>query len=124
MDRRRFFKIATMTAAAAALPEVIKGAVRHGLPKCRITVLRKECYMDLQSLYLDDPETGPCGKMECGATFEIASGTCPPGMCPRAWESIAAAIASRSNCSDIQANGTFLTSCPDGSRPVIFKVEM
>ena len=28
--------------------------------KCKITVLRKECYNDLQEQYLADPKSGPC----------------------------------------------------------------
>lgn len=125
MDRRHFFKIASLAAAALAVPKLVKGAIKSPvIPRCRVTVLRKECFMDIQSLYLDDPETGPCDKMECGATFDISGNTCPAGMCPRAWENIRAAIDSRSSCNGIPASGTFISSCPDGTRPVIFKVEI
>ena len=37
--------------------------------KCRITVLRKECYEDLQAEYLADPKSGPCPMFEVGQEF-------------------------------------------------------
>ena len=34
--------------------------------KCKITVLRKECYKDLQEEYLTDPHSGVCPFFEVG----------------------------------------------------------
>jgi hypothetical protein len=34
--------------------------------KCKITVIRKECYTDLQEQYLADPKSGPCSIFELG----------------------------------------------------------
>lgn len=39
--------------------------------KCKITVLRKECYADLQQQYLADPHAGPCPLFEVGQTFVL-----------------------------------------------------
>ena len=37
--------------------------------KCRITVLRKECYSDLQEEYLANPKSGVCPMFEVGQEF-------------------------------------------------------
>lgn len=37
--------------------------------QCKITVLRKELYPDLQRQYLADPESGPCPIFEVGQEF-------------------------------------------------------
>ena len=34
--------------------------------KCKITVIRKECFIDLQEQYLADPKSGPCSMFEVG----------------------------------------------------------
>lgn len=39
--------------------------------KCKITVLRKECYADLQREYLADPASGPCPVFEVGQEFVL-----------------------------------------------------
>ena len=78
MDRRRFFKTAGLSALAVAAemtPLPLKGSelfyasetsnretnsnktMKH---KCKITVLKRECYQDLQGKYLADPKSGPC----------------------------------------------------------------
>ena len=37
--------------------------------KCKVTVLRKELYPDLQEQYLADPKSGPCPFYEVGQEF-------------------------------------------------------
>ena len=37
--------------------------------RCKITVLRKECFEDLQQQYLADPHSGPCPYFEVGQEF-------------------------------------------------------
>ncbi|MCM1162660.1 MAG: TIGR04076 family protein [Muribaculaceae bacterium] len=90
----------------------------------RVTVLRRACFPDLQDLYLEDPESGPCDSFATGETFDISNG-CPPGFCPRAWSAIQRAIDDASHCpGNPGENGTIIASCPDGTRPVIFKIEL
>lgn len=137
MDRRSFFKLSAIAAAVSALPRWVSAAETRKcsgsvmntspvtIPPCRVTVLRKECYMDIQSLYLDDPEAGACDSMECGATFSSNDGSCPEGFCPKAWESIRATLADPKACHGRNsAAATAIASCPDGTRPVIFKIEI
>ena len=37
--------------------------------KCRVTVIDKKCYKDLQAKYLADPESGECPFYKIGDTF-------------------------------------------------------
>ena len=37
--------------------------------KCKITVIGKKCYADLQEKYLADPKSGPCPMFEVGQEF-------------------------------------------------------
>ncbi len=37
--------------------------------KCKITVIDKKCYADLQEKYLADPKSGPCPLFEIGQEF-------------------------------------------------------
>ncbi len=135
MDRRHFCKIATLTlgalalqknnAAAAPLPVRSEGGGEVLLPvSCRVTVIRRECYQDLQDMYLDDPEEGPCRAFETGDTFLLAEGdACPKAFCPRAWQTICRVLRENGGCAATQRYGLLLASCPDGSRPVVFKIE-
>ena len=60
---------------------------------CRISVVRLECYEDLQSMYLDDPEEGPCRSFHVGEKWNIKSGdVCPPGFCTHAWDALVASV--------------------------------
>ena len=79
MDRRKFFKLTGVSVLAMAFNNKYllandaklfynqenittigtnKGKVmKH---KCKITVLKRECYKELQNRYLADPNSGPC----------------------------------------------------------------
>jgi uncharacterized repeat protein (TIGR04076 family) len=129
MDRRRFCKIATLAVGALGLSAVDAQASRlsgHAMPSlkmpcaCRVTVIRKECYMDIQSLYLDDPDEGACPACECGDAWTFSHGSiCPEGFCRQAW----GAIVSIMNLECSKGNdGVRVVACPDGARPVVFKV--
>lgn len=37
--------------------------------KCKVTVIKKECYTDFQAQYLADPKSGPCPCYNVGDTF-------------------------------------------------------
>ncbi len=130
MDRRHFCKVAAFAAGAIGL-SLPKASASGTLSRtvmtrgCRVTVIRRECYEDLQSLYLDDPETGRCDRFETDDSVVFRPGDgCPRGFCPAAFETLKNAVDGISSCTppDGMAN-IILTSCPDGSRPVIFKIE-
>ncbi len=122
MDRRHFCKVAALAAGAIGLGGLDSKAasVSKGF---RITVLRRECYEDLQALFLDDPETGRCERLSTGQSFDVAPGAgCPDDFCPLAFRSLTEYINSCHNCIESH-NGTIIASCPDGSRPVIFRID-
>lgn len=106
MDRRRFCKIATLAVGALGFSVIEARASFRGeydtsslrMPcACRVTVIRRECYMDIQSLYLDDPDEGACGAYECGDTWTfMADDKCPEGFCTQAWGAIISILKSGS----------------------------
>ena len=139
MNRRHFCKIASLTFAALSsgtLPAVASGvanstdktysgsSLRRLGKACRLTVLRRECHLDLQSLYLDDPDAGPCRAFRAGdeMTFE-AGASCPNDFCPKLWEMICAAVGS-TPCTAGRIPSTTILACPDGTRPVIVRVDV
>ncbi|MCM1483951.1 MAG: TIGR04076 family protein [Muribaculaceae bacterium] len=101
--------------------------------RCRITVLRRECFTDLQSRYLDDPEAGPCHMFKCGDEFTVdlmnyddfSSGK---RFCPKAWRVLSTHVDAvlragmDADCGLSCHDRAVIVSCPDGTRPVIFKV--
>lgn len=122
MDRRHFCKVAALAAGAIGIGNIETKAAPL-TAGCKITVLRRECYEDLQNLFLDDPETGRCDIFYTGQSFIVPAGSeCPEGFCPTAFESIKTHIDGSKNCTKNHP-GIILASCPDGSRPVIFKIE-
>lgn len=91
---------------------------------CRLTVLRRECHTDLQALFLDDPETGPCSLFRSGDEFRFAAGDrCPDNFCPRLWEAVCSTLSSDS-CAATLEEKTLILACPDGTRPVIVRVDI
>lgn len=138
MDRRHFCKIASLAAGAlgfgslplAASSPLSENQGKSGrlplMPKqgCRLTVVRRECHQDLQSLFLDDPETGPCKAFKSGDEFSFAGGdSCPDGFCPHLWESICMTL-NRNSCTPVLKDNTIILSCPDGTRPVIVRIDL
>lgn len=122
MNRRMFCKLAAGSALMAALmPQRLLGAVRCG-QRCAVSVVRCECFDDLQSKFASDPDGGACPKLKAGMNWKV-TGTemsMPKGMCPKAWEVIRASIQDKSTgCSGGDEN---FVCCPDGIRPVIFKI--
>lgn len=132
MNRRKFCKIVGLSVVAAALSPVSVSAVAS-VRRCRITVIRRECFIDLQSRYLDDPEAGPCERFACGDEMvvdasnygDFASGR---KFCPRAWSAIQGAVDRvlagdvSDACGESLHDGASIICCPDGTRPVVFKV--
>ena len=104
--------------------------------KCRITVLRKECYEDLQAKYLADPKSGPCPMFEAGQEFILERNAdrddfwhMPDGKsCTEAWDAISRYVYSAFQGGSIMRGWTndekmMIACCNDGTRPVIFKIE-
>lgn len=147
MDRRRFFKQAGMTALAVAIgsntlpvkgdelfynyPDVssMNKRMKH---KCKITILKRECYRDLQAEYLADPKSGPCPYFHEGQEiivdsdnfFRMLNGT----FCAEAWDCISRYVYAALQGGSIMQGWTnnekvMITCCNDGTRPVIFKLE-
>lgn len=137
MNRRNFCKITALLAAGAAIAPsrlfaVEKNKSVQPFPACKIQVLRKECFYDLQSRYLDDPETGPCPQFQCGQEIivthenikEFEKGN---NFCPKAWSCIRRhvhdALGNSANTCGISHNEkSTIACCSDGTRPVIFKI--
>ncbi|MDO5536839.1 MAG: TIGR04076 family protein, partial [Desulfovibrionaceae bacterium] len=79
--------------SAAAVSETEQGAggaaMKH---KCRITVLRRELYQDLQQQYLADPESGKCPFFKDGQEIMVDSDgffrMLHGSFCSEAWDCI------------------------------------
>lgn len=137
MDRRHFCKIASLTFVALSSGAIPAAASRTANPTdnpdptghrrlrkaCRLTVLRRECHLDLQALYLDDPDAGPCRAFRAGdeMTFD-AGAACPSDFCPRLWEMICATVG-EDPCFTRRLPSTTILACPDGTRPVIIRID-
>lgn len=99
---------------------------------CKVTVLRKECFADLQEQYLADPKSGPCPMFEVGQEFLFDSAgyesmNCGK-FCMEAWDAINryvyAALQGGSIMRDwTNDEKTMIACCNDGTRPVIFRIE-
>lgn len=101
--------------------------------RCIVEVLRCQCFSDLQGRYLDDPEVGPCSHFHVGDKIEITPDNLQAlknsgRICRQAWHTLepyimaALATGSTSECAPAQNISQAIVSCPDGTRPVIFKV--
>ena len=150
MDRRKFFKAAGLSALAVTAginPLPSQGAeLSYAAPqtnrlmndnkkmkhKCKITVLKRECYQDLQAKYLADPKSGPCPFFREGQEiivdsenyFRMLHGT----FCAEAWDCISRYVYAALQGGSIMRGWTndekmMITCCNDGTRPVIFKLE-
>ncbi|MFC1724602.1 TIGR04076 family protein [candidate division KSB1 bacterium] len=99
------------------------------MPKCKITVLKRTINQDLIDEYLDD-ECKSIGLCDCfrdgqEILIEDYSGV-PDDFCASAWADIRKdilTVAMGANMPGMRQPGTFITSCTDWFRPVIFKVE-
>lgn len=108
-------------------------AVKH---KCKITVLRKELYEDLQEEYLADPKSGACSIFEVGQEFILERDgekddfwhMMDGKFCGEAWDCISRYVYTALQGGSIMRGWTndekvMIASCNDGTRPVIFKIE-
>lgn len=97
------------------------------MKNCKITVIRKACYADLQKQY-ENPISHACD-LEEGQIFLSVGGQKPAGLCDSAWESMRFFVTELA-----LGNGNFydgwmknpyaaMISCNDGFRPVSFYIE-
>ena len=100
--------------------------------KVKITVIKKECYEDLQEKYLADPKSGPCSMFEVGQEFIINGhgfNTMNDGhFCMEAWDAISRYVYAALQGGSIMNGWTndekmMIACCNDGTRPVVFKIE-
>lgn len=104
-------------------------AVKH---MCKITVLRRELYEDLQEEYLANPKSGKCPYFQEGQEWLVDSKTyfrmLEGGFCAEAWDCISRYVYSALQGGSIMRGWTndermMIACCNDGTRPVIFKLE-
>lgn len=104
--------------------------------KCKITVIRKECYEDLQKEYLADPKAGPCPIFEVGQEFILERSEkrddfwhmMDGKFCSEAWDAISRYVYTALQGGAIMEGWAhddkmMIACCNDGTRPVIFKIE-
>lgn len=148
MDRRKFIKLAgtsVLTVAIGGRFQTVDGkelfydrpkietknnsVMKH---KCKITVLKRECYKDLQEKYLADPKSGPCPFFYEGQEFVVENEDFFRMMhgkfCSEAWDCISRYVYAALQGGSIMRGWTndermMITCCNDGTRPVIFKLE-
>jgi uncharacterized repeat protein (TIGR04076 family) len=100
--------------------------------KVKLTVLRKECYRDLQEQYLANPESGPCRMFEVGQEILFDGEAFFRGLhgkfCSEAWDAVSRYIYAGLQGGAFMRGWTnddkvMITCCNDGTRPVVFKLE-
>ena len=102
------------------------------MAKCKVTVIDKKCYPELQEKYLADPKSGVCPVFEVGQEF-LFDGTTYESMnkgkfCMEAYDAINRYIYTAIQGGSIMRGWTndekmMIACCNDGTRPVIFKIE-
>ena len=129
MDRRNFLKISLAGSALALLPSGLRAASLASSAASgsyRVSVVRRNCFDDLQSCYLDDPEAGACPVFSDDFSEILTLGDKMPShlvgkFCPKAWSALSSAASDISDCAD--SAQVRLASCGDPTRPVVFKIE-
>ena len=105
--------------------------------ECKITVIRKECFDNLQEKYLSNPRSGPCPVFEVGQEFILERNSKRddfwhmldgPFPCAEAWDCISRYVYTALQGGSIMKGWTndekmMIACCSDGTRPVIFKLE-
>ncbi len=92
--------------------------------RVRITVLRRSQNVDFLEQW-SDYVWDPCERLKEGQVFVSHRGNIPPGFCSWAWGDIqkyVMTLARGGNFVGVK-EGTFVTCCTDGFRPVFFLVE-
>ena len=104
--------------------------------KCKVTVIDKKLYPELQQKYIADPNAGACPFYQVGQEFiferygnaddfwRMGKGS----QCSEAWDCISRYIYTALQGGSIMHGWTnddriMIACCNDGTRPVIFKIE-
>ena len=107
--------------------------MRH---QCKITVIDRKVFPDLQKQYLANPESGPCPFFSVGDEFllertpehddffHLMEGK----FCGEAWDCVSRYVYTALQGGSIMHRWTnddrmMIACCNDGTRPVIFKIE-
>lgn len=104
--------------------------------KCKMTVIDKKVFPDLQEKYLEDPKSGECPFYQVGAEYiferygdEDTFWTQGKGVhCSEAWDGFSRYVYTALQGGSIMRGWTndermMIACCNDGTRPVIFKIE-
>ncbi len=104
--------------------------------KCKLTVIDKKVFGDLQEKYLADPKSGACPFYEVGAEYlferygdEDTFWTQGKGThCSEAWDCFSRYVYTALQGGSIMRGWTndehmMIACCNDGTRPVIFRIE-
>lgn len=96
--------------------------------KCKVTVIKRACNMDLVNSYVKIPENfSTCKMVKDNQEFVISNPyEMPEGICAYAWADIRPqilAIASGGTFEFLKEKNTAVATCTDLFRPVIFKIE-
>ena len=104
--------------------------------KCKLTVIDKKVFDDLQEKYLEDPKSGACPFYEVGAEYiferygdEDTFWTQGKGAhCSEAWDCFSRYVYTALQGGSIMRGWTndehmMIACCNDGTRPVIFRIE-
>ncbi len=104
--------------------------------KCKLTVIDKKVFPDLQEQYLEDPKSGACPFYEVGAEYiferygdEDTFWTQGKGThCSEAWDCFSRYVYTALQGGSIMRGWTndehmMIACCNDGTRPVIFRIE-
>ena len=104
--------------------------------KCKVTVIDKKLFPDLQKKYLADPQSGVCPFFEVGDEFVFARyadedtfWTMTKGrFCAEAWDCVSRYVYTALQGGAIMRgwpndDRLMIACCNDGTRPVIFKIE-
>ncbi len=94
--------------------------------RCKITVLKTLYFKDLADEY-PPHEKGPCEMLKEGDVYYTTGPhgvDMPEGFCPPAWMAIAAYVNVLACGGRVYGrDDVHVTACPDGVRPVIFRME-
>lgn len=104
--------------------------------KCKMTVIDKRVFEDIQEKYLADPKSGACPFYEVGAEYlfehygdDDTFWTLGKGAhCAEAWDCFSRYVYAALQGGSIMRGWTndermMIACCNDGTRPVIFKIE-
>lgn len=134
MNRRHFCMVSAAALASLSVPAAA-GSLQPG-PKsgcCRVKVVRRCSFQDLQSCWGDDPDIGACDAFKDGQEIEITPESYVAfergeGFCPHAWRVIKPYVdrimagEQPEACSPVRTDegAEAIVCCPDGTRPVVF----